>query len=253
MKGNKTRRVLSGLLAAALATSVLFVFQAQAAERSLMENWGTSNWIWDGDELDQNGLASEQDVWMNFRRDFTLDSVPETAKLKIAVDVKYWLYVNGEEVVWEGGVKRGPNPEDTYYDTVDISEYLQPGKNSIAVQVWYWGNTVGNNNSSGSGGLLISSDLIDSSSNQIIETGDGHWWSLRNPANAKDTKSTSALLAEFSTVYNANQEIDWTHPDYTPSENNGWSLAKNIGENEKDPGYAGDGPWNDLVERPIPQ
>ena len=47
MKGNKTRRVLSGLLAATLATSVLFAFPVQADERSLVENWGTSNWIMD--------------------------------------------------------------------------------------------------------------------------------------------------------------------------------------------------------------
>ncbi|MBC5787061.1 alpha-L-rhamnosidase C-terminal domain-containing protein [Clostridium facile] len=253
MKSFKLHRMLSSLLAAALATSVLFAFPAQADEQPLTENWGTSNWIWDGDELDENGLASEQDVWMNFRRDFTLESVPEMAKLKIAVDVKYWLYVNGEEVVWEGGVKRGPNPEDTYYDTVDIVDYLQPGKNTIAIQVWYWGNTVGHNNPSGSGGLLVSSDLIDSNTNQIIETGDGLWWSMRSPANLKDSHSTSGLLAEYNVLYDGRQEIDWINPDYVPSEVNGWSLAQNIGEDEQDPGYAGDGPWNDLVERPIPQ
>ena len=42
-------------------------------------------------------------------------------------------------VVFEGGLKRGPNPEDTYCDEVDLAPYLKKGKNQVAVLVWYFG------------------------------------------------------------------------------------------------------------------
>ncbi len=160
MKKNKRfRQLLSGLLAAAVVTTSLMVIPAQADQLQTPTNWGDAHWIWSSEDLDENGLASAQDVWMDFRRDFTLDSIPEQAELNIAVDSKYWLYVNGKEVVWEGGVKRGPNPDDTYYDTVDITDYLVTGKNTIAIETWYWGHDSGHILNSGSGGLLVSSQF----------------------------------------------------------------------------------------------
>ena len=54
---------------------------------------------------------------------------PEKAVAQIAVDSKYWLWINGQLAVFEGGVKRGPTPKDTYYDEVDLAPFLQKGKN----------------------------------------------------------------------------------------------------------------------------
>ena len=59
--------------------------------------------------------------------------------LNIAVDSKYWLWVNDSLVVFEGGLKRGPNSQDTYYDCIDISDFLRKGLNAISIQVWFWG------------------------------------------------------------------------------------------------------------------
>ena len=75
---------------------------------------------------------------MDFRRDFTLAEVPESAELRIAADSKYYLYVNGEQVVYEGGLNRA-NTAYTYYDVVDVADYLVEGANSFAVLLWYWG------------------------------------------------------------------------------------------------------------------
>jgi len=65
--------------------------------------------------------------------------VPDEAIARIAADSKYWLWINDNLVVFEGGLKRGPNPEDTYYDEVDIAPYLKAGSNTIAALVWYFG------------------------------------------------------------------------------------------------------------------
>ena len=229
------------------------VIPAQADQLQTPTNWGDAHWIWSSEDLDEDGLASAQNVWMDFRRDFTLNSIPEQAELNIAVDSKYWLYVNGKEVIWEGGVKRGPNPDDTYYDTVDIKDYLVTGKNTIAIETWYWGHDAGHIVDSGSGGLLASSNLTDTNTGKLVETGDGQWWSMKNPANLHDAQATANYIPESSTIYDGALAIDWIDPDYIPSEENGWNLATIVGEDKNDPGYAGDGPWNDLIERPIPQ
>ena len=77
--------------------------------------------------------------WICFRKNFNVDEIPDSVPMAIAVDSKYWLWVNGKLAVFEGGLKRGPNPQDTYYDVVDISEFLKKGDNCVAVLMWVLG------------------------------------------------------------------------------------------------------------------
>ena len=83
--------------------------------------------------------TAEPNQWIAFRRDVRLDAVPAEASARIAVDSKYWLWVNGELVVFEGGLKRGPNPRDSYFDTVNLKPFLREGENQIALLLWYFG------------------------------------------------------------------------------------------------------------------
>ena len=78
-------------------------------------------------------------LWIAYRKTVHLDAVPENAVCRIACDSKYWLYVNGENVVFEGGLKRGPTPYDTYYDVVDLKPFLKSGDNTIAILHWFFG------------------------------------------------------------------------------------------------------------------
>lgn len=57
---------------------------------------------------------SETNTWLGFKKDFVVSSVPQVLKACIAVDSKYWLWLNDKLIVFEGGVKRGPNRNDTY-------------------------------------------------------------------------------------------------------------------------------------------
>lgn len=62
---------------------------------------------------------SATNTWLCFRQDICLDTLPRgEVQLKIAADSKYWLWINGQLAVFEGAVKRGPTPADTYYDMV---------------------------------------------------------------------------------------------------------------------------------------
>ena len=63
--------------------------------------------------------------WLCFRKQIECADKNTVAKLNIAVDSKYWLWVNDSLVVFEGGLKRGPNSQDTYYDCIDISDFLE--------------------------------------------------------------------------------------------------------------------------------
>ena len=77
--------------------------------------------------------------WYNLRKTIDLEEAPNQAIAKISVDSKYWLWINGTLVIREGMIKRGPNPNDTYYDEVDLNGYFKKGKNVIAVLAWYFG------------------------------------------------------------------------------------------------------------------
>ncbi len=75
----------------------------------------TAKWIWDKENL------TEKNVWMCFNKKVTLERKPEELIAHISADSKYWLYINGETVVFEGSVKRGPDENSGYYDSVDIA------------------------------------------------------------------------------------------------------------------------------------
>ena len=80
------------------------------------------------------------------------------AMATVAADTKYYLYVNGQPVVFEGGLNRGPVPGGAYGDRVDLSPYLKQGENVIAALVWYWGNGGRNNIDGGYPGFYFAMD-----------------------------------------------------------------------------------------------
>src|SRR5450759_986502 len=99
-----------------------------------------------------------ENTWSVLRKHFTLRTVPKSAVARIAVDSKYWLWINGKQVVFEGGLKRGPNPSDTYYDEVDLAPWLRKGDNTIAVLAWFWGKKGFSHKNSGKAGFLFELD-----------------------------------------------------------------------------------------------
>ena len=72
----------------------------------------------------------------HFRKTLELGQKPDSYIINISADNRYRLFVNGHPVCW--GPARG-DISHWYYETVDIAEFLQSGKNSIAVLVWNFG------------------------------------------------------------------------------------------------------------------
>ena len=114
--------------------------------------------------------------WAAFRKDFEVDSMP-IAKAKIAVDSKYWLWINGKMVVFEGGLKRGPTPTGTYFDEVDIAPYLKKGKNTLSMLVWHFGKDGFSHKDSGKLGMIF---YLDDENLKLFS--DASWLSRIHPA-----------------------------------------------------------------------
>ncbi len=75
-------------------------------------------------------------TFVHFRKEFVLSAGCLEGIGKIAADSRYRLYVNGHFV------QRGPAPFDPRYqelDPVNITQYLQKGKNVIGIIVCYFG------------------------------------------------------------------------------------------------------------------
>ncbi|MGD0037334.1 MAG: glycoside hydrolase family 78, partial [Bacteroidota bacterium] len=195
----------------------------------------TANWIWQNADGPSN-------TWMCFRKTVTLSSVPSTAYARIAADSKYWLWINGQLVLFEGQLKRNPNPNNTYYDSVNLVPYLTSGSNTIAVQVWYWGKEGFSHHSSGKGGFLF-----DANFGGTAVRSDNTWKAMVHPAYQISTTGgqPNFRLSEFNVRFYARSDSisGWQQPGYNDAN---WPAATAKG-------IPPSAPWNTLLKRPFPQ
>ena len=183
-----------------------------------------ARWITADDET-----CNERNVWIEFRKDFDLKTNVRKAEAKIAADSKYWLWINGERAVFEGGLKRGPNKNDSYYDIVDLAPYLKKGKNEIRLLLWHFGKSGFSHKSSGKSGVIFDASHIGLVS-------DSTWVSQRLAAyQSTDKPRPNYRLSEANIRYDARL-----------AEQNDFKASVEIGK-------WGDEPWGNLIERPIPQ
>ena len=179
--------------------------------------------------------------WQCFRKEFMLIS-GRGASLKIAADTKYWLYVNGELVVREGGLKRGPNPTDSYYDVFEDVPNLKFGRNTIAVLVQYYGRNSFSHRPSATPGLrfelnTLLGNVVSDNSWKAVRY-DAYWAPEdENPKGQKQYR-----LAGANVGYDARKAVEFASAKFNDSE---WSDAVVVSPKEAE--------WGAFVERPIPQ
>jgi alpha-L-rhamnosidase len=177
--------------------------------------------------------------WSCFRKIVHLDQAPRHAMARIAADSKYWLWINGECVVFEGQLKRGPTPNDTYFDRVDLTKYLQQGDNTIAVLLWYFGKHGFSHQSSGQAGLVFDAEV---DGKPLLS--DRGWKAVIHPAYGNTgAPHPNYRLPESNIRFDAQSELlGWKNPNFDDSN---WAAAAEFGR-------APCAPWNALIERPIP-
>lgn len=84
-----------------LNTIIFFFLTIGSSAFSNIPNWDNAQWIWQQED-------SHSNTWMSFRKTVALDEVPEKVEAYISVDGKFWLWINGDMVLFEGGLTRGP-------------------------------------------------------------------------------------------------------------------------------------------------
>ena len=193
-----------------------------------------AKWIWDKANIDK------KNVWMCLSKKVTLDNVPEMLIADISADSKYWLYINGETVVFEGNVKRGPSKNSGYYDSVDIAPYLKAGENSICALVWYWDTETSYSYcSSGRGGFIF-----EAIGDNVCILSDNSWKAKRNSAYVDSALyPPNYRIPEYSIYFDARKELgNWLDVSYDTSS---W-------ENATEYSLGGEGVYGKLYPRGIP-
>lgn len=189
-----------------------------------------SKWIWAKDNLRKND-------WIVFRREFELEKIPKSVIARLAVDTRYFLYINGKLMVWGGGLLRESSPKNGFYDEIEITKALVKGRNAIALQCNYYGSEGRNNVDSGAAGLLFEAKEIDIYSDNRFNV-------MRDPAYKETAPPYPSMLFGGSNIgFDASQDIgtfynvDYYHGKFEPATEFGVYPSA---------------PWNTLELRPIP-
>jgi alpha-L-rhamnosidase len=203
---------------------------------------------WTAQWISYPSEVSNKNQWFAYRKTVILGEKPiESITARIACDSKYWLWINEKLVVFEGQLKRGPTPNDTYFDVVEISKYLKKGKNTIAILHWYFGKNGFSHKSSGKAGLIfdVSSTQLSASSNLTNLNSNTTWKVIKHPAFLSESPNPQPnyRLSESNIHFDARLDIkNWFSMKYDDSK---WENALELGQ-------APCQPWGNLWARPIP-
>ena len=156
------------------------------------------------------------------RRDFELVEKPDKFIIYVSGDNQYYLYVNGKQVCY------GPASGDLNnyrYETIDIADFLIPGKNIISARLVNFGEYRKASIQSFQTAFILQNENF---SDINLNTGTGNWKITRNPA-YQDIAFTSAYMKAYycagpGEIFTANQHPwDWKEVDFDDSE---WEKPK---------------------------
>lgn len=138
-----------------------------------MEFLKNSNWIWssswDSEDKDNSRIVL-------FRKEIELASSPISGNVQISADSRYKLFINKKLV--EVGPSKG-DKQIWYVDSVNITSYLQEGKNILAVSVLRYPEELQKGNHStfrtSTPGLYLTGEATDSNGIQYEFSADETW------------------------------------------------------------------------------
>ena len=90
-----------------------------------------AKWIW----IDGKRIINQ---YVDFYREFTVDTINENAEIFISVDSEYALSING---VMLGSCQYDDYPNQKVYDTYQIGKFLKHGKNILEIGAYYQGES----------------------------------------------------------------------------------------------------------------
>ena len=227
-----TRRPLHRLNMLIMVLILLLSFGlAQAEEQEGTIKW-QANWIWG------KGEQSPRNFYLYARKEVEIPAPVERAKFNLTADSRYQLFINGR-LMGRGPARSDPRWQS--YDTYEVSSYLHPGKNIIAVLIHHYGVTT-SNHIPGRGAFLFQGEIICTNGDTLSILSDDTWKVQTSTAWHRDAPRLSGALG-FQEIYDARlAPKNWIEEDFDDSE---WVFAMVIGR----PPMA---PWTSLVARDIP-
>lgn len=156
------------------------------------------------------------DRYVEFRREFFLDDVPETATLRLAADTVAAAWLNGKFV--HAG-QFSDYPEEKTCSVVPVSGVLRPGRNVLAVLAHYCGVPT---SSYIPGPPRLWFELA--AAGRIVCRSDEATWARLSPAYAQGRQVRMSRALGFSFAYDASGDDGWREPKYD-QEGKGWSLS----------------------------
>ncbi|MFD0670937.1 trehalase family glycosidase [Cohnella sp. GCM10027633] len=189
-----------------------------------------ASWIWH-----PTIAVGQSNNYVEFRRSFQAnDSVYQ---VKVSASQEYQLFVNGQPA------GRGPSPcspEWQYYDSIDITSFIQAGDNVLSAVVYHFGEKeIVTNQMQGPGGLYLQLQTEDGK--PLLGT-DEHWKCRVSPR--WETKNNRiSQWGGFNEIYVVDREDGWQYPDYIDT---AWEDAKVVAS-------IGDAasPWTNLIAAEI--
>lgn len=152
--------------------------------------------------------------WVDFRNKIHLDTTGE-AKCLIAVDTAYQLWINGREV---DQACFSDFPQDRYYNTIDVTDFLRTGDNYIAVLAYYQGVDT-SRYVSGKPGLLLE---LQCEGRSVLVSDES--WQARTDLGYRSGEVPKVTDQLGLTIeYNASEDDDWKSPDDTEGD---WSAPQ---------------------------
>jgi alpha-L-rhamnosidase len=201
-----------------------------AVESLAPANLAPAKWIW---------LPSERclgNTFVLFRRELELRVRPKRATGWLTADSRYRLTVNGRRVQW------GPAPCDPRWqevDPVDLTPYLDAGRNVIGIEVCYFGHGDGTW-AMGSPGLICRLEIDDE-----LVVSDSSWQTRLDRAHRPGMYKRWFLRALQEEFDARRHPFGWDTPSFQPG--NEWLPAAELpGAPDKPAIFAG-GPEYDLM------
>ncbi len=148
------------------------------------DTWSGS-WIWLNRTI-YGRFKKTSSEWINnrsgnqftalFRKTFNFDALPPTAVLCITADVSFRAYVNGR-FICQGPPNIGSDyfdstpPHHWYFTSQDVRNFLQPGRNVIAVEAYSFGMAT-SETTSGTGRFICN---LNTAPDHVILSTDSTW------------------------------------------------------------------------------
>jgi hypothetical protein len=182
--------------------------------------------LWTGKAIWDGGEAAPRHRFLFFRKTFDVPADARDARLRITAQDKYLVYVNGRYL--GRGPARSAAPDWAHYDQYDLSEVLTPGRNTVAVQAYFYGEL---NNYSGfsrnkRAGFWAQLEWTDGQGRRAVVGSDDSWKVRPAEGYRRDVNLTTSMLGTLTEVYDAGLDpADWHQPEF---DDTGWVAATSV-------------------------